>query len=71
MADTIVRDQKDYPDATTARASLPEMYIEYPYVGVWVQQGDPPECPMYVFSTQPAEYFAGQGWTLNEAGQQE
>ena len=67
MSDTIVRDQKDYESAELARESLPDGYIEYPYAGVWYQQGDSPNMTMYVFSTKSAEVLTAEGWTLAEA----
>lgn len=63
--DTIVRDVKDYPDADAARASLPPIYANHPYAGVWLQPGDTRgEHEVYVFSEWPAEAFAEMDWEL-------
>lgn len=66
MIDLVVRDQKDYPDADAARASLQEEFAEYPYVGVWLQEGDDPIYTMYVFTTRTVEDLLTAKWTLIE-----
>jgi hypothetical protein len=68
MADLIVRDRKDYPDADAARASLPSIYAGFPYVGCWLQPGDPVEYVMYVFTTREPASLAAEGWVLQEEG---
>lgn len=65
-SDTIVRDRKDYETPEEARASLPARYANHPYVGVWLQQGDDPDYPMYVFTTRTAEDLVDDGWELKE-----
>lgn len=68
MADLIVRDRKDYPDADAARASLPPAFADHPFAGVWLQPGDDPELHlMYVFTTRPAASLAAAGWQTEEA----
>lgn len=67
MADLVVRDRKDYPDADAARASLQPAYAGYPFAGVWLQPGDDPEYLMYVFTTRPAASLAAAGWRTEEA----
>lgn len=66
MADLVVRDQKDYSDADAARTSLQEAYAEYPYVGIWLQEGDDPIYTMYVFTTRTASDLLAARWTLIE-----
>lgn len=63
MANLIVRDVADYPDATEPdiRASLPEQYAQYPYAGVWKLSGEG-EAWVHVFTTDTAEDLAGNGW---------
>lgn len=62
MADLIVRDQADYPTDDVARASLPDIYRDYPCRGVWRQPGAG-EPPMYVFTTRSARDLEVDGWT--------
>lgn len=62
-ASTIVRDVADHADADAARASLPAMYANYPYVGELLQPGDPASAWMHVFSTEPRSRFRNDGWT--------
>ena len=66
MADLVVRDRKDYPDAEAARASLQEIYADFPYVGCWLQPGDPIEYVMYVFTTREPESLTAEGWALQK-----
>ena len=69
VSNLIVRDRADYPDAEQARASLPDIYQEYPYVGVWLQPGDPADCTMYVFTTLDPDTLRAEGWDrLEEPG---
>lgn len=65
-SDTIVRDRKDYPTPEAARASLPNRYANHPYVGLWLQPGDPEEYVMYVFSTRLEADFLDDGWQKRE-----
>lgn len=60
-APTIVRDVQIWPTADAAKASLPDLYANHPYIGRWLQSGD--ESPAHVFSTEPPAYFLDQGWT--------
>lgn len=60
-ASLIVRDLADYPSEAEARASLPEMYADYPYLGV-LRLGGTSEAWVYVFSTDSKESLLADGW---------
>lgn len=69
MPREIVRDLADYPDEPAARASLPEMYADLPYVGLYRlsdavdDQGHPMEAWVYVFSERTGADLLAEGWT--------
>ena len=65
--DLVVRDRKDYPDASDARAALQPVCASFPYAGVWLQPGDPEEYAVYVFTTRPVPSLAEDGWELKQS----
>ncbi len=65
-ADLIVRDEADYETAELARASLPTIYIAYPFVGVLKLSESAEEPWMYVFSTRTEEDLVEDGWVVKE-----
>lgn len=58
----IVRDLKDYPDPAAAASSLPELYAEVSYRGVFKLSEMEGEEWVYVFSERPAAELVAAGW---------